>query len=197
MELPHTSEEVSPSPPDLMTEPVVTSHSLVDLIWQLRWQSASVRHTEELFTRLNVWRDLDLCPAPLVRALPGSKPGDTLDHRFGPGDLFEAYDPNKCRDFSLSSLAQGQLVPRLGRFYPQGLLRDFPFSINLCRCTGLTGTGMQADLNHPLAGHSLALSVTVTDIRRKKRGDRGAMPGMAGGAHRRTRPAKPLAGPAH
>jgi SAM-dependent methyltransferase len=168
MELPQTSEEVSPSPPDLMTEPVVTSRSLVDLIWQLRWQSASVRHTEELFTRLNVWRDLDLCPAPLVRALPGRKPRDTLDHRFGPGDLFEAYDPNQCRDFSLRSFAQGQLVPRLGRFYPQGLLREFPFSIHLYRCTGLTGTDLQADLNHPLAGHSLDLSVTVTDIRRKK-----------------------------
>jgi hypothetical protein len=60
------------------------------------------------------------------------------------------------------------LAPRLGRFYPQGLLRNFPFSLNLCRCTGLTGNDLEADLNHPLAGQSLELGVTIRGIRRKK-----------------------------
>jgi hypothetical protein len=30
----------------------------MDLIYQLRWQSDKLRHTEKLFTPLNVWQDL-------------------------------------------------------------------------------------------------------------------------------------------
>jgi SAM-dependent methyltransferase len=168
MEIPTAKEHISTAVSALRTETAVTSRSLVDLIWHLRWQRDTLRHTEELFTRLNVWRDLDLCPAPLARNLPGMKPGETLDQQFAADDLFPAYDPNRCRDYPLQSFAQGKLEPRKGRFYPQGLLRDFPFSLNLCRCTGLTGTDLQADLNHPLAGQPLDLRVTVADIRRKK-----------------------------
>jgi SAM-dependent methyltransferase/FKBP-type peptidyl-prolyl cis-trans isomerase 2 len=169
--------QTAPEIPDISSSPqpaeaTVTSRSLVELIWQLRWQSDNLVHTEEFFTRLNVWRDLDLCPPPLARDLPGKNLDDTLTYNFAAGNLLPAYEPDKLRTFPLDSFAKGQLSPRLGRFYPQGLLRDFPFSLNLCRCIGVTETDLQADLNHPLAGRSLNLTVTVGDIQRKK-GDTG------------------------
>jgi FKBP-type peptidyl-prolyl cis-trans isomerase 2 len=168
MELQNNPEEIALSVSRLVSEATITSRSLVELIWQLRWQSDTLIHTEELFTPLNVWRDLDLCPSPLARELVGKKPGDTLKYHFAAGELIPAYDLNKCQAFPRESFARGQLTPRLGRFYPQGLLRDFPFALNLCRCIGLTESQLQADLNHPLAGRSLDLAINVAGIRRKK-----------------------------
>jgi SAM-dependent methyltransferase len=152
----------------LPSEPVITSRSLAALVWQLQWQSDGLHHTEELFAHLNVWRDLDLCPAPLIRDLPRKKPGDVLNLHIPAGKLLPAYDPDKRRFFPLSTFGKGQLSPRLGRFYPQGLLRDFPYSLNLFRCVGLTAADLAADLNHPLAGQSLDLAVTVLGSHRKK-----------------------------
>jgi len=168
MEIQTTQEYKAVTDSSAAAESTITSRSLVELIWQLRWQSNTLIHIEELFTPLNVWRDLDLCPSRLARELVGKKPGDILTYHFAAGELLPAYDQNKCRDFPLGSFAKGQLSPRVGRFYPQGLLRDFPFALNLCRCIGLTESHVQADLNHPLAGRSLDLTVNVAGIRRKK-----------------------------
>jgi SAM-dependent methyltransferase/FKBP-type peptidyl-prolyl cis-trans isomerase 2 len=168
VELQIDPEEMVSSPSLPSSEAAVSSRSLAELIWQLRWQSGQLHHTEELFTPLNVWRDLDLCPPPLSRELLGKKPGDILKYHFAAGDLIPAYDLNKCQAFPLESFAKGRLTPRLGRFYPQGLLSAFPFSINLFRCIGLTESQIQTDLNHPLAGRPLDLAVTVAAIQRKK-----------------------------
>jgi SAM-dependent methyltransferase len=168
VEFPTPHPESSPSHRPLPSEAVITSRSLAALIWQLQWRCDNLHHTEELYTQLNVWRDLDLCPAPLVRDLPGKKPGNVLTLHIPPGKLLPAYAPDKRRVFPLDTFAKGQLSPRLGRFYPQGLLRDFPYSLNLFRCVGLNATDLAADLNHPLAGQSLDLAVTVLGIKRKK-----------------------------
>ncbi len=152
----------------LPPETVITSHSLVDLIWELRWQSGGVQHTETLFTPFNVWRDLDFCPPAIVRDLPGQAVGATLSYRCGAGEILPVPDPQKIREFPLASFAQGRLQPRLGRFYPLGLLREFPLFGQACRCVGLTPTSFTMDLNHPLAGRTLELNITVQNIRRKK-----------------------------
>jgi len=164
--------ESTASPRPLPSEPVITSRAVAELVWQLRWQSDGLHHTEEFFTPLNVWRDLDLCPEPLIRELPGKKIGDRLNFHFADDYLLPAYDSDKLRYFPQTDFARGQLAPRLGRFYPQGLLRDFPFSLNLFRCVGLTGSDLSADLNHPLAGRPLRLCVSVRNIQRK-RGETG------------------------
>ncbi len=168
MEPQDTSEEMVPLPGPAASEATIGSRSLAELIWQLRWQSHNACHTEELFTPLNVWRDLALCPAPLSRELLGKKPGDTLNYQFAAGDHIPAYDLNKCQAFPRNSFAQGRLTPRLGRFYPQGLMSAFPCSMNLFRCIGLSESEMQTDLNHPLAGQPLDLALTVAGIQRKK-----------------------------
>lgn len=168
MEVPLAADETLAPPAALAPEPAVTTRSLVDLVWQLRWSRDGLAHTEELFSRFNIWRDLDLCPAPLIQALPGKKTGEVLHWHFAAGDLFPAYDPAQRQSFPLTSFARGMAAPRVGRFYPRGLLREFPHSLQLFRCCDLSPGHLQADLNHPLAGQPLDLQVTVTDIRRKK-----------------------------
>ena len=160
--------ELSVTPEALPREAAVTSRSLADLIWELRWQSGECRHTETMFTPCNVWRDLDFCPPALRADLPGQQVGTTLQYLFQPGDLLKAVDPGQYRELPLASFAQGRLQPRLGRFYPLGLLREFPRFREACRCVGLSPTSLTVDLNHPLAGRSVELSVTVQNIRRKK-----------------------------
>ena len=155
-------------PGALPAEAVITSRSLVDLVWELRWQSSGVLHTETFFSTFNVWRDLDFCPPAIRRDLPGQAVGATLSYRYGAGEILPGPDPKKVRDFPLASFAQGQLQPRCGRFYPLGLLQEFPLCGQVCRCVGLTPTSLTFDLNHPLAGRTLELSITVQNIRRKK-----------------------------
>lgn len=171
--------EISPQEPDLFDAPrslpdesVITQRSLVDLVWQLRWESDYCRHTETLFTPLNIWRDLDLCPPAIMRELPGQRVGAILTYRFGRGEIVPAPDGQQIRELPRESFAQGRLQPHVGRFYPLGLLREYPLFGQAFRCVGLTPTALTADLNHPLAGRSLEIGVTVRRIRRKK-GDTG------------------------
>jgi SAM-dependent methyltransferase/FKBP-type peptidyl-prolyl cis-trans isomerase 2 len=168
MNLHHTQEDMLFSQNPAASETIIGSRSLAELIWQLRWQSDNAGHTEELFTPLNIWRDLDLCPEPLARELVGKKPGDTLAYHFDAEDLIQPYDGNSCETFPLASFAKGRLSPRLGRFYPKGLLSAFPVSLNLFRCIGITESELRVDLNHPLAGRPLDLAVTVDGIQKKK-----------------------------
>jgi len=65
-----TNEEMDLSPSPAPSEAAITSRSLAQLIWQLRWHSDNAEHTEQLFTPLNVWRDLDLCPSALSENYP-------------------------------------------------------------------------------------------------------------------------------
>lgn len=162
----------SVAPAALRPEATITARSLVDLVWTLRWQSEAGRHTETFFTPFNVWRDLDLCPAALQRDLPGQAVGATLSYGFAAGEIVAGHDPGQVRTLPLASFAQGRLQPQFGRFYPLGLLREFPLLGGAFRCVGLTPTSLSADLNHPLAGRSLALEVSIQNIRRKK-GDTG------------------------
>jgi len=160
------------SPSSLAQEAVVSSRSLVDLVWQLQWRSDHLEHTETFFTALNVWRELDLCPAGLARDLPGKSRGSTLAYHFAAGELVPDYDARQIRPYPRQSFAQGQLAPGLGRFYPLALLRDFPQMISPFRCVGLAAETLTADLNHPLAGKPLDLALTVARIHRK-RGETG------------------------
>jgi len=162
------ASSLSASSPALPAEIVISDRSLVDLVWQLRWQSGGVQHSETFFSIFNVWRDLDLCPPAILRDLPGQTAGATLSYRYGAGEILPGPDPQKIRDFPLASFAPGRLQPRFGRFYPLGLLRNFPQNAAPFRCVGLGAATLTADLNHPLAGQSLELSVIVQDIRRKK-----------------------------
>lgn len=153
---------------------VIGNRTLAALIWRLEWQSEGVRHTEELYALLNVWRELDLCPAPLGAALWGQPPGFVYRQHLEAGALVAPYTEAQVVSYPVAAFGQGRYQPRLGRFYPKGLLTGSPGAGQLGRVCRLEGDSFWFDLNHPLAGRPLALTVTVDDVL-PKRGDTGGL----------------------
>jgi SAM-dependent methyltransferase/FKBP-type peptidyl-prolyl cis-trans isomerase 2 len=153
----------------------ITSDSIVDLIYCLKWKSDVVWHTEcYQASRVNIWRDLP--PPMLVDALMGKRTGERLQVPLKSKDIVAAFsDRNlfkvKNNQFDRQFRKGVVTEPRLGRFYPKGLLRgvDGIFRANLqpFRCVGLDNDQITIDFNHPLAGKDLSLSAVIGKVERK------------------------------
>ena len=152
----------------------IESKSLAILHASLNWQSDFASHEETLYIPLNVWRELELLPNPLAQALLGQRAGFVFKTSFSPGSLVPEYDMAQEKLFSKGSYAQGQRQPRLGRFYPRGMLLGYSQIPALFRCSTINGGTFAADFNHPLAKHTLDLEVTVAEVQ-KKRADTGGV----------------------
>jgi len=85
-----------------------------------------------------------------------------------------AHDEARVRLFPQESFAQGRVVPRLGRFYPRGLLPGYAQDPQPFQCTAIRDGGFSADFNHPLAKQPLEMEITVAEVQ-KKRADTGGV----------------------
>lgn len=150
----------------------INSESIVDLIFHLRWKSSAATHTDGYqASRVNIWRDL--LPPVLVEALLNKETGERLQVPFKNGNIVATFtDQNlfNVKNTQFDRLfRQGAVTePRLGRFYPRGLLKgvDGVFSANIqpFRCVGLNNGHMTVDFNHPLAGKDLHLSAVIGKV---------------------------------
>ena len=150
----------------------VTPESVVDLIFHLKWKSSDACHTDAYqASRVNIWRDL--LPPALLDAMMGKEAGERLDIHFGSGDIVASFnDQNvfqiKDKQFDRRFRQGVTIEPRLGRFYPKGLLRgvDGVFRVNVqpFRCVGLNNGQIMVDFNHPLAGKDLHLSAVIGKV---------------------------------
>ena len=155
--------------------------SIADLYFQIDWSSAVAQHTDIWFgADVNLWRDL--LPGPLCTELMGAQPGDRIRIELDPGELFQDIGRKDIRrlkrsQFDPQRIANKPVQPRVGRFYPKGLLRDVAgiFSTNMepFRCLEVTNGDLTVDLGHPLAEKALTLEVAVSALRekQKERGD--------------------------
>jgi SAM-dependent methyltransferase len=138
----------------------------------LRWKSDEARHTDcYVANELNLWRDI--LPPELESGLVGRGVGEVVAHSFEPGAFAPAYDERQLmwlRDdqFNRRFRRGGMVQPRVGRFYPKGILERVPgvFSGNMLpfRVTALELGRLQADLNHPLAGRPVDVQAKLLDI---------------------------------
>jgi hypothetical protein len=154
----------------------IEPNAVTDLFFQLNWSSGDIRHTDAYAGRtVNFWRDL--LPGRLKDALAGRKPGDRIDISFEPGELFQEGNRQKPlslyrHQFDPERIAAPGLLPRMGRFYPKGLLKDvagiFRANREPFRCVHVNNGRLEVDLGHPLADRALSLSVTVGTVNRKK-----------------------------
>ncbi len=134
-------------------------------VFELCWESGLARHTDITCTdSLNLWRDY---LPPGLEALAESGPGTRLETRLPK----EEPVPPRSRDRVVSvapeqfdrHFRRGMTIePRLGRFYPVGILQRLPgYSRGdrmPCRCVALEEKRLRFDLNHPLAGRDLRLA---------------------------------------
>lgn len=154
----------------------VTMESLVDLIIHLKWKSDVALHTDGFqANRVNIWRDY--LPREFLDELINKEPGERIQvfidqmdtiSNFNPGNLLSLENAQFDRDF----LKGSKIHPRVGRFYPKGMLKGIPgiFRANTqsFRCVGFENGSMTVDFNHPLAGKRLELSAVISRIQTKK-----------------------------
>ncbi|MHC4476650.1 MAG: peptidylprolyl isomerase [Planctomycetota bacterium] len=154
----------------------IDSNSIVDLILQLRWKSNFAYHTDcYQASRVNIWRDV--LPDILLESLQSKESGESFELRILAGDVIPSFDENKLKiikknQFDPRMLDVKVLEPKVGRFYPKGLLKGIAgiFKANLepFRCVALNNGRITVDLNHPLAGKDIVLSTIVGKVVTKK-----------------------------
>jgi SAM-dependent methyltransferase len=171
---------------DLGQTPLVSSRSLLAATLAMTWSSDAANHREVLHVpKLNVWRDLDLLPRPLQGEIVGRAVGHVGKVSFPAGALVEPWTARnvvriKDQQFNRHWLANRSMDPRLGRFYPRGVLQGvtgvFPEDHHPARLIDSLDGTLSFDLNHPVARHAAEVQVEIG----------GILPGNNGGSGRCT-----------
>ena len=150
--------------------------------YTLSWSSGTMAHLERHHADpVSLWRDV--LPDGLSTVLLGQGAGACAGVTI-PAARF--HTPRNERRVVRVRPAQFQgldgagnpLVPRVGRYYPEGLLHGvggvYQQSTSPCRFLGREGDHLMFDLNHPLAGRDLRLQAEVLQVHppQKERGGR-------------------------
>ncbi len=153
----------------------ISEDTLGKLELELDWKSDVATHTEIYRAEhVNLWRDL--FPNVVTNELMGSQPKDRLQFLFSPGEVTPSYTAKQVFDiptkqFEGPKLNGHRIEPRMGRFYPRGLLKGlaniYDANMEPFRCIGVDSSTLSVDLNHPLADRATGLQVTVVDVREK------------------------------
>jgi FKBP-type peptidyl-prolyl cis-trans isomerase 2/SAM-dependent methyltransferase len=162
----------------------ITQDSLIDLIFHLKWKSGSAIHTDVYQdSRVNVRRDF--LPQVIPDALMGKEAGERLEVPIANGDLVGPFSEQAIfsvhgSQFDRRFRQQAITEPRLGRFYPKGMLKGiagvFKDNLQPFRCVGLENGRITVDFNHPLAGKDVRLSAVVGQVASKS-AERGGTSG--------------------
>jgi SAM-dependent methyltransferase/FKBP-type peptidyl-prolyl cis-trans isomerase 2 len=141
--------------------------------FDLTWRSEEMIHTDSrVFPQIDLWRDL--LPPPLEAALLDRAVGEGGTLVCAPGELVPAPE-DRLRErvplarFCRSLAGGGTIAPRVGRYYPRGILRGVEGIVRAdrrpFRVTGLTPDTCVADLNHPLAERAIELTFRIESVR--------------------------------
>jgi FKBP-type peptidyl-prolyl cis-trans isomerase 2 len=146
-----------------------------DIHFQMKWRSAEAIHTEEYEAdNVNFWRDC--LPKEMHNKLESKSVGQTVQVDFTPGSIVPEYDPKKIFEikgaqFNRRFIPGKETQPRMGRYYPKGLLKGVAgvFSQNLqpFRCVGVENGHLKVDFNHPLSNKRIQIKAFVKRIRPK------------------------------
>lgn len=153
--------------------------NFIEAILKLDWRSPYAKHQEEYFAKINFWREGDLFPKDIAKALSEAKEGDYFTFEFKAGELFPFRE-----DFVLEIDPKVQYRPperfshvklKLGRFYPLFCFKFLPgilsSSIFPARVVGINGEKgrVKLDANHPLSYYPLKFSLKIEKIYPKER----------------------------
>ncbi len=154
----------------------IDSNSIVDMLFQLKWNSNYATHTDcYQAIQANIWRDL--FPAALSERLIGAQAGDNILLEFTGGQVISNHNGKELREIKRSQFSAGRVGnpavrPQVGRFYPKGVLKDiagvFKDNIAPFRCVGINNGHMSVDFNHPLSDRELRISTIVGKVEPKR-----------------------------
>jgi SAM-dependent methyltransferase len=148
------------------------ARSMVSMRFELRWQSAFACHCDcWVATKLDLWHDL--FPPELEQAIMDKPAGHQALHRYAPGELIPGYDEAQLlslrqAQFNRRFMRPGLVQPRVGRFFPKGILIGVPGVVGgdrtAFRVVSADDDRLRLDLNHPLSDKPLELSATIESI---------------------------------
>ncbi len=149
-----------------------TSRANARMRFDLSWESGIARHRDTLAgSNLNLWRDI--FPPGLEAAVMDKPVGHRASHRFDAGELIGPWREERLikiplRCFDARFTGRGAIQPRVGRWYPKGILRDldgvFQADRHPFRIVEITAEHLLVDFNHPLSDRPLTLEVTIESI---------------------------------
>ena len=152
----------------------ITTSTTADIAFSFEWESTTGHHTEsyEAYS-VDFWRDL--LPEAMRDAILGKVPGDRVDVTDGNDEIFPDDDPKKyfrIKRHQFREKVQGiSVIPRIGRYYPRGLLKDvpgvYPQNIIPFRIVDIRNGSLDVDLNHPMAGKKVHLNATIRSVTEK------------------------------
>jgi len=153
----------------------ISEDVLASMEFKVSYQHNGIRHTDCYYGhRINLWRDI--LPPQLREEIHGKQSGDQVVLDVQPGAWVAARDEYNIykvhqRQISALSPQADPIQPRFGRFYPLGILRNvagvFPNNMTPFRCISSNGTGIKADVNHPLTDKPLQFKAIIRDVREK------------------------------
>lgn len=148
--------------------------SLACITLGAQWRSGDVQHEDSLYVdRFSVWRDGDLLPAAIARNLVGLHNGDRLSADAGSEELAQPRDKHlvwtlKPSAFDTKFSPLGTIHPRLGRFYPRGILHGAQGIVKEewvpMRVLDTSEERLVVDLNHPMAGIDAHIELTLNAV---------------------------------
>lgn len=157
-----------------------TEDALADVTLTLHWEREGCHHTAHQFVeKFNLWRDV--LPAGVKTALQGACEGDIIRIPVAAGEVFPAWEDKNRFWIHTNQLRWDRFrglvgAPAPGRVYPKGFLKGVSgvFSVNQepFRVLAVAEKRLLVDLNHPLAGFPLTLTVTFHGVwaKTKERG---------------------------
>ncbi|QEP44033.1 methyltransferase domain-containing protein [Ectothiorhodospiraceae bacterium BW-2] len=158
----------------MSTADTIQSRSLAHISFSARWEDETGHHTAlHHFEKFNVWRDLDLLPAAIADDILGQTVGIGSPHLFNAGELVEPFSSDNIRQIPTQNFsgrfANGQPIePRVGRFYPQGMISGIEgiYSENRfpTRLIEQRDNHYRFDFNHPLSQAKMSLTPQIHAI---------------------------------
>jgi SAM-dependent methyltransferase len=153
---------------------ILESHGLAAMTFSLEWFDGRANHEDQMhFERFSVWREADFLPVDIGSRIPGMHAGDGLQASVPAGELTGSWDRGRLFTANSSGFDSQyrrglQVIPRCGRFYPQGffhgchgIVRE---SLGPARIAALDSQIMEVDLNHPLAKFPLQVQCRLNRV---------------------------------
>ncbi len=160
--------------PSAAAENTLDGHGLASVTFTLNWSDSRATHENHMHVeRFSVWREADILPPEIGRAIPGMRTGDHARTNLLDDEILAAWNPtlqvsaNPSR-FDRRHRRGIEVEPRLGRFYPQGFFHSvrgiLGDVVQPARITRLTPEKMEVDLNHPLARFPLQVQFRLDQV---------------------------------
>lgn len=153
------------------------------LEFTVTWEKDGIKH-EEWFLGRKFNATNDIFPRGMRKALEGKTEGESVSFTYEPRLCIPRHKEKLVRDLPLDRLRPktryGQpIVPRLGRFYPQGhingILDVYPDTLTPFRLIGLSDERFVADCNHPLALIPVTIEARIQYLEDRDTGTYGSL----------------------